>query len=157
MRIALPVLTAILIGGAGAASAQSAQSPIMQQLAAFLGNGNGDYFWPEGRLVNQVSAGLSMPDEALKEHPITLKSGESLKTGFRLHSGDEKTAVIFGADNKVSAVGILNFKCSKKGGRKKRVLTIFLKNIDQEKEHVLSKWSEIEGGVEQTEVILMNS
>jgi hypothetical protein len=90
---------------------------------AFLGNIRGDYVPPTRTVGDAFQAAVSGPPNNAKKIPPS----SVLLSGCRLHSCDEKGAVIFDRAERVQAVALISFGC----GVKCRRLSVFLRHSSQ--------------------------
>lgn len=77
-------------------------------LVKFFGTQRGDYIFPNKSMVDQFGEALSGPRETSekKEGSITFV------TGCRLHSCEEKGAIVYGKDGEIKAAGLTHYACS---------------------------------------------
>jgi hypothetical protein len=121
-----------------------------------LGSMRGDYFVPNALVSEQLSMGLGIPN------PIRRSSGGiNLVSGCRIHSCDEKAAIVATNDGRALAVSLIYFPCHNQRGKSGRIREvcegkprqdIFLERRSVDAENDLRAWAQRESGPMQVEV-----
>jgi hypothetical protein len=121
-----------------------------------LGGMRGSYFIPNHLVSEQISMGLSRPNPILR-----LAHGTNLISGCRLHSCDEKAAVVVTDDGLALAFSLIHYSCRRVRDRAQDVRSvcadkprqdIFLKRRSVDVENDLRTWAQREVGPMQVEV-----
>lgn len=148
------ILLLFLLGAPTFAAPNVANLP--PSLRAFFGTMRGDFFLPRHLISQQVMLGLSIPDPLPKQRSVTVPDGMTLISGCRLHSCDEKAAVVVDGRGNVSGAALINFRCRPSGMCwKEPILTIFLRHNDDKVATTFRDWAEIKGVNKSSEVILV--
>lgn len=95
-------------GVSSAADAAWNDGRLYEHLERFVGaRRGGGYIEPGWSAAKQVAAGLSGPPG----DKVRLGDGARLLHACRLHSCDEKAAVVVSRDNRIAAAGLIHFRC----------------------------------------------
>jgi hypothetical protein len=98
---------AVVLGAAAAASGadNALYTSLTHDFGRLKGNYVGSSAWPVSRQIDEC---LSIPGDTK-----SLPDGDTLVSGCRQHSCDEKAAVITGHGGKAIAAALINFHCTK--------------------------------------------